>query len=642
MSLLELTPQLLLLSMVCAAMSGLVVLFTAKKVPARTSLYFNAAFLLVLVFFLGLSLKSISVNQYETRLWVKGWIWSRDEAGAIQLGTLESTFGLVAAMVLSLLAVTAKFVVGTGSRSDYQKNLFFGSLTFSVLGAVTACVSATPFMLALGLVQALFGVFFAGLGNSREDAAFAIRLPRDQMIGVLFSLLGLVALNAASGSIIWSGAELSLSPSPANMLAGVLLATGIFILSGSFPVFGSASQEVTLPLSNRLFQGLLFPGSIAYILWLRESPLWSALGIASSLGYAALVLAFLSALCGCLQSRARESILHWLSSFLLLGLAMVVFLDSAKSYAWFISTLFSGMSFFFLNRAFSEKESGKKLSAPRSPKQYVAKTALFMTALSGAGVLGFVGAYPLLELSSRASETPVLAGVFGLSWLFLSLLFWKIIFVFHKRTLRPEASWLLISAPLVLVVASLGVWWTGCLSGGAIVGDPDRVMNSLLELFFGKSESVLHGVGYGLGYGVLALAAVCAYLGWSRETLLDERLEKASPQLIRVLRAGMGADWFFLHALRIATASAKWAGHWIDGKISNELIPSGLSRALRKIAQIVDELNQVFSRGLDNSVRVLGEVPGKGLQIVQSGNLQWYLVFAIGSGLAMLLHFLRN
>jgi hypothetical protein len=32
---------------------------------------------------------------------------------------------------------------------------------------------------------------------------------------------------------------------------------------------------------------------------------------------------------------------------------------------------------------------------------------------------------------------------------------------------------------------------------------------------------------------------------------------------------------------------------------------------------------------------------GRALQAVQNGNLQWYLFFAIGSGVALLLHFLK-
>jgi hypothetical protein len=45
---------------------------------------------------------------------------------------------------------------------------------------------------------------------------------------------------------------------------------------------------------------------------------------------------------------------------------------------------------------------------------------------------------------------------------------------------------------------------------------------------------------------------------------------------------------------------------------------------------------------LDRLIRGLVEVPAKGLQLMQSGSIQFYILFTVGFTLAMLLHFMSQ
>ena len=625
MSFLDLTPQLLLMSLGVAGVGGLVLLLMSKKVPNQTTLYFNLVLFLIVAVFLSLSLKSIAMNHFEPRIWVRGWILPRGEVGSIQLGSLESVFSLVTSLLFCALAVAAAFFTKVSVLKQHQKNLFFGSLTLSVSGAIIALVSATPFTLVLGLVYCLVGVYFTSFGFSgvAEDSYFAIRLPRNQAIGIICILLGLIALSA----------------SPTSVLAGILLVAGIFVLCGAFPVMGSSSELASIPLSHRFFQGLLFPSMIAYVLLVRQSSSLAELGILPPLEYAALVLCFMSAFCGTLQSRAKESLLHWLSSAMLLGLAIASFLDFAKSFSWVLSTILSGVSFLFLTDIFSYDSQEEDQS---SSKATVAKIGLFLSGICGSGMIGFVGALGLTEFASYSIGTPLLAGVFGAAWLFLSILLWKIVFILSKTKVRPHITWFSVSAPIVLSIIGLGVFWSGCLSGTLLPGAPDRVIGSAFEFFFGNFDSGLQYAAFGLSYGILLLAIILSYLGWASGTPIQLKLEKSYPRVIRVLRNGLGADDGFKFLIRLLVLAAEIISHWVDEKISNEYVPHGLGVIFGKIGRLAEKINDVISENLDHTVRIISDVPGKGLQLVQSGNLQWYLVFAIGSGLAMLLHFLRN
>ncbi len=86
-------------------------------------------------------------------------------------------------------------------------------------------------------------------------------------------------------------------------------------------------------------------------------------------------------------------------------------------------------------------------------------------------------------------------------------------------------------------------------------------------------------------------------------------------------------------------------GAWIESFVGERLgakwIPQALVATVRVPAIWLD---RVSSRAHDRSGAALQkgiEVPGKLLQLIQNGNVQWYLFFAIRCVLSVLIHFLR-
>ena len=92
-------------------------------------------------------------------------------------------------------------------------------------------------------------------------------------------------------------------------------------------------------------------------------------------------------------------------------------------------------------------------------------------------------------------------------------------------------------------------------------------------------------------------------------------------------------------------AGINWSGRSIQWLVETQVwglwIPAGFRWLIREVGGGVMEADRVISRGLDSVLRRAVEVPAKTLQLVQSGDVQWYLFFGIGSGVAILIHFLK-
>ena len=66
-----------------------------------------------------------------------------------------------------------------------------------------------------------------------------------------------------------------------------------------------------------------------------------------------------------------------------------------------------------------------------------------------------------------------------------------------------------------------------------------------------------------------------------------------------------------------------------------------IERALRFPARWLDIADREIYAREESLLRKWVEVPAKALQLIQNGDLQWYLVFGIGMMIALLVHFVR-
>ena len=635
MSLFEHTPELLFVCLVGVLLGSFGALVLSRRVSGVSSRYFNFSLLFLLLVALAISMKSIGDHSFQPHSWVRGWIWPKENAGSIVLGILESGFGLLLAMIATLSACSVILCFELDS---------YGAFTLSTAGTVMALVSATPFMVLIGASLGVMGQYlsFAERTSATSEPHFIIRLARDKWIGLAIASLGLLALHAETGNSIWGEALTAIPVGTwTQILATVLIGSGFFIYNGSFPVLGGFGKLSHVSFATRLFQSALFPGLITWTLFLREAPLLSQIHMNATLGLLALVLSVFSAFCGLLQPQIQTTLLCWVSSGVLIGVSILSTTGATEGTSWILA-VFLASTALFGSFAVCVEDEKEKVQTRSDSKSNWHRVGIIAAVLCGCGAPGFVGAAALAHWMSEALNSPGFFALVILSGFLSSMLLVKVSFLLFRRPLQMKVQWQCVLMPLLFSLLGLGAIWTGTASSGLISGNPDQFWSSLLDSLQGAESTYSSTPGVAFYLITLAFASSLAYFGWGSGKHIEARWDDHSPKLIRHLRSGMGSDWFFTGLSRGLQSFSERIDHWTYQKFTKNWLHKCFSVGASRTGAVIFGMSTELTEGLSSAVRVASETPGKALQLIQSGNLQWYLLFAIGSGLAMLLHFLRN
>jgi hypothetical protein len=114
------------------------------------------------------------------------------------------------------------------------------------------------------------------------------------------------------------------------------------------------------------------------------------------------------------------------------------------------------------------------------------------------------------------------------------------------------------------------------------------------------------------------------------------------PRFSAFVTSGYGVDV----ALSRLRAGLAWIGgasaRIFDQGMWESKVPELLGRGLRRGAAAFAAADLSLSRGIGTLIRGSVDLPSRALQLIQSGDVQWYLFFAVGSGVAILAHFLTK
>jgi hypothetical protein len=81
---------------------------------------------------------------------------------------------------------------------------------------------------------------------------------------------------------------------------------------------------------------------------------------------------------------------------------------------------------------------------------------------------------------------------------------------------------------------------------------------------------------------------------------------------------------------------------WVDDRVFGRWVPVVLEGGVEFLGSRVGVLDGRMTEWLARLARRLSMGFSAGVQSLQTGDLQWYITFAIGSGIALLLHFFAN
>lgn len=640
------SPALLLVVVLALICGCLVVLSWGRRLPRQGDWLVGFGLLALLV---GCMISAIRFSEhgFAPETWGRGWIWPHDEVGAITVGVLSDALGVAVAILAALVAALGLFGSG-GPGHAPRAGRSYAALGLGAGGVALAWFALTPWLALTGTAITLLAGFLA-LGrqwDSPGEAQIATRFGYERSWGLLLSLFGLYVLAGEHAPLrllrtvgAWS------TPATTSVYLGAgLLFFGAFVQLQPFPFLGWIMKPSETPSPARITVSQVFSAWAVFALLVRLEPQFREEGLFPDLGWLGLVSSALAALAGLMSSQWRLSLGAWLSAGFSLAVAALAFGGPSVAFSIAIG---SGLSAGAL-AAFGEAiESGGIISPAGKQRASWAKVGCALAAASGSGFAGFLSAGGLVRTGSLVWSQPGLVGVSAVVLFVFVFLGWKVAWQAIALRVSTQASWIAILAPYGLVVLSLGVIWSGTLSGGVIPGDPDRVFHSLLSLFFGPGgetwgDETASAPASGLYWTVQLLAAGAALITVGRKPDFWPGVSRRLPRFSVFVASGYGVDALFQRALLGLTWTGNFGVRFFDRSRWGRWLFGLLSQGAHRGAAFVATADLKLSRGLGEAVRSWVEAPAKALQLIQNGDVQWYLFFAVGSGVAILAYFMKS
>ncbi len=423
-----------------------------------------------------------------------------------------------------------------------------------------------------------------------------------------------------------------------------MLTLGLLVQFLPFPFLGWAVTPSEGQLEARVLFAQVFPAWAAFAVLLRLEPQLRAIGVFPVFGWVAIGSAVLSVFTGLLQKDWRLGVGVWASVGFALSVGALSFSGQPAGLALLIGTGLAATALMLFGRAL--QLPGGTLATHRK-RAIWAKVGLVISAAAASGMIGFISCTGGLQwLSSGLAADLTEGALFALVFFLSALLVWRQAWAAVKSFKSTGAGWLSVLMPFLIIILSLGIIWTGSLAGGALQGGVDQVASgSALDFFFKKKVLDLPGETFGpaswLYWGAFVLALVTAY--WTSAGKQDSwlRLHHGMPRTSAFIGGGYGIDTVTSKALNGVIWMGRGIRQVVDARIWGDWLPTGFTSAIRWTARNVNRSDSWLSSHLALVVRKSADGPAKLLQLIQSGDVQWYLFFAVGCGIAMLLHFLR-
>lgn len=640
------SPTTLLYLIFAFLLLGLGIFIWGKKLPGKGSWLVWGGILALLAgmgFDCGLLLK----EDLKIKIWKSGWVGARHELGAITVGVIQDPLALGMTALACLFAALYLLMKQNLVSKDPQVERTYSALAISTAGVALAWTSLTPWLVFVGIFLTILGGFIS-LGtrwDSDVEAQAAAQFLWERSLGLLLSVFGACILAASRTALfldqteIWSNSEHVYS----TAVGTALLALGLFIQLQPFPFLGWAVSQTAASPPARTLLNQIFPALASFSIFVRLEPQLRNLGLFPHFGWIALISCLLAVFSGLFQVNWRQSVSTWLVSGFSLACALLAFSGVLPAMALLIGLSLGGMCIAGIGSIFETSPTGHPAHSHRA---IALKVAVFLGVCSATGVIGFVSAPAGIHSIMQTLIQPGIAAVFICTFFLFTLLGWKLGWNIIKLQKKSDLSWASIFVFYFWIIFALGVMWTGTFSGGVLIGIPDQVFPSPFQFLFGtqanafiRSEDFVSASSF--YWSAMVLAFLTAYWTVGRKDDQWKRLTLWTPRLSHFLAHGYGID----HAMTRLLRGISWVGKstetLVDEKIWMNWIPHGISVGIKSTSHLLSELDEKISSILAETLRKAVEVPAKFLQLIQTGDVRWYLFFALGSGFALLAHFLK-
>ncbi len=639
-----LMPHGLLLAILFSVLCGVIVSSWGKKLP-RSGDWIAG---LGLVGLLVLSILAIG----DHSIWHVGWIWPKSDPSSIQVGFGFDIIGSAITAISSLSALVVIFNRKSKVSNQNRIERRFGGASLGAAGVSIAWFSTTTWMSFIGISLAIVGGALASAArwDTEQDAIAASSFLKQKLSGLSLGLVGATALASLSISLnypttetlVWNFGE----PGSSGWFALLLMLSGVFLLIQPFPFTKCLVQSSSLFTASRVTFTQYFPSLASFAILYRFEPELRSVGVITVLGLIAIASAFFTVILGLLQKDWRLATNAWLSSALSMAICGLSFSGKSAALSLLICAGLAACAISLVGDALDSPDAEDNSSNKK--RTAWAQVSLFLAVAIGSGFFGFATTAALVnQIVQTLSEPPLLIALSIVMFL-LSALVWRLAWLLKRSGTETNASWFFVLSPLLLILPCFAVFWSGTFSGGILPGNMDQLeaMSNweLPQIFvsqFKKSDETELLNASWIHWGIFILAILFSYWISSRKHDRIEALEGRFPRFYRFASRGYGID-FVTHRIVIGL---HYVGTqiqtWIDRKFWNQWVPQGLEVATATLSLGFSKTDLWLSNRINRIVRVCIDVPSKALQLIHNGDAQWYLIFAIGSGLAVLIHFLK-
>jgi hypothetical protein len=530
---------------------------------------------------------------------------------------------------LALLMSSLALWVGASS-------FFFGNtqamVTLATFGAALAWLSSTLWLSLTGCALAALAGFLSFRDRWEEDdgSSSAVQYAKEKCCGLLIAFLGLS---------VWSANT--------SLAGGYALLAGTWFLLPAFPFLGGIASESEPGSAENLVTQRVLPALAAAAVFVRFVPASAAsVDVLSILGWVGLGMAFLAALYGLVSEGWKTALSAWIAASGSIAVTILAFAfdGSRNGVLYFAGVVLSAAA---MSAAGSALEKG-------TSQPGWAKAGALLGALLGTSFAGFITAKPVVAMLSHAwrLDEPSFVAFLAFPFFVASVLLWKVLWSLFRLSAAVNAkakdfSWQNIVFPLPLAITGLGVLWTGELSGGLDLNSVDQVMRSMSDALLGvepsasRPDDAIWNTALAVYGGVILFSAVAGYwLSGTKDRWLT--LRSSFPKFTSFVDQGVGASIFAVAVLRLLRATGEKVSHFVDVKIWEHWIPTALAASVRMGGGLVARADGTASLRISRGLRRKAEIPSKLLQLIQNGDVQWYLMFALTAGMAMLAHFMRK
>lgn len=516
----------------------------------------------------------------------------------------------------------------------YQKESenyhLLSSVPLILIGVMLSWAALTPWVSLTGWVVSAFG---AAISMGREvqkndiESRSGIDIFCLRFGGILLAWLGVCILSVSGIELRWDSLS-GWDQSPSGVLGCSLMLFGVFSQFHCFPFLKwTAEQSESSRPAKIILSDILYSIAVLAIL-IRLAPHLGESILFPVFGWVSLLSAFLSVLPGLLCRSWRSSFSIYVMSFVPLLFASLVFSGQIATIALHLGFVLSLQALTYLSGYFGERFEKSKGDSEKDSRLAWIRFFCYVCGVAASGVVGFLGFGGQILWYVSVLSQPVLLGFTCVLFLFSSALLWRTVKKIALETRYSDFDFRPLISCIVLLVFSLGIFWTGRLTGGVIPGGRDLYFLSLLEQIqpFIQLEKNEFSKAFLFYCGPLFIAAVAIVGVDSYSIPRTGFFNRFSDFVLSGYRFRLLANWlaFQVKGVFFEMESLLAEKNW------NRASRYFVSRPLSSLGAGVVTADDVISEKTTAFLRWIFLSIGELLREIQNGKLHWYLFFVWG------------